>query len=213
MPPYPPTNWLYDSTFYSRMETWAAFYYTNTPTNWTGPGQLFSYGAYVSKSGAHGQGRGFDLSRIYLKVSDIGTRVFNGRYDEWRSLTGSSLTMTRKYYWAGAASLHYHFRNVLTYLYNSDHWNHIHIDISYQVHQTRTSTPHQWLRFNSFKRVWLISGAIHSASTATTARRLRASRAKLWPVAAPLDPWEHRATGSASVCQQHASALESKRID
>ena len=30
--------------------------------------------------------------------------------------------------WATSASAHHHFRNVLTYLYDSGHHNHIHID-------------------------------------------------------------------------------------
>jgi len=128
VPPFPAVQWQYDTTFYSRLEAWIRFFYVNTPYNWVTPAQICGYGAYVNKPGYHGSGRAFDLSRIYLHVDGLWERVFNGRYDEWRSLTGSALTVTRKRYFACAASIHYHFRNVLTYLYNTDHWNHIHID-------------------------------------------------------------------------------------
>jgi len=119
-------TWSYDPTFYSRMETWMSYWYNNTPLNWLKPLRLYGYGAYVNKPGAHGEGRAFDLSRIYATINGTLTKVFDGRYDLWRD--DASITTVRKRYWGTCAGLNYHFRNVLHYAYNSDHWNHIHID-------------------------------------------------------------------------------------
>jgi hypothetical protein len=126
----------YNSTFYSRLETWLEFFYNNSPVPWTRPGQIWTYGAYLNRNDGcvshHNTGRAFDISRVYCKDPATGDLVkrFNARYDQWKSTTGSTLTTTRKNYWATAASLNYHFKYVLTYLYNADHSNHIHVDNS-----------------------------------------------------------------------------------
>lgn len=134
----------YEPTFYGRLETFLSFWFANTPVTWLEPMRVYTYGAHTDSrpSVAHNAGRGFDLTRIYTTVNGSLTRVFNGRYDQWRSLTGSSLTTTRRWYWATAAGAHYHFRNVLTYPYNSDHWSHIHIDnlVSGSGNSTFTTT-------------------------------------------------------------------------
>lgn len=126
------TSFKYNSTFYSKLETWLAFWYANTPTTWRWPAQIWSYGAYVNKNDGcvsmHNFGRAFDISRLYIGINDTPTKVFNARYDQWRTLTGSALTTTRKQYWATCASINYHFKYVLHYFYNSQHWNHIHMD-------------------------------------------------------------------------------------
>ena len=87
---------------------------------------VWGYGAHYDgrPTEAHNNGRGFDLSRIYTGS----TRRFIARHDIWKNWSGSDLTRARRHYWATSASAHYHFRNVLTYLYNADHDNHIHID-------------------------------------------------------------------------------------
>lgn len=120
----------YNPTFYSRLETFLKYWSQNTPSTWSAPLRLWSYGAHVDSGsiGEHNYGRAFDLSRIYATVGGSLTKVFNGRYDQWRTLSGTALATTRRQYWATAAGAHYHFRHVLTYPYNTDHWNHIHID-------------------------------------------------------------------------------------
>lgn len=129
-----PSTFSYDTTFYKRLETWLTFFYANSPESWTRPGQIWTYGAYLNRNDGcksyHNFGRGFDLSRIYSTDPDTGalTKVFNARYDQWKSLTGTALTTTRKRYWATAASVHYHFKHVLAYPFNGDHHNHIHCD-------------------------------------------------------------------------------------
>jgi len=119
----------YNAGFYSRLETWAQFFYNNTPGTWLKPIRLWTYGVHVDKgSASHDYGRGFDLSRIYATVGGALTLVSYQRYDIWRTYTGNQLTTYRRWYWGTAASACYHFQYVLHYLYNTDHWNHIHID-------------------------------------------------------------------------------------
>jgi hypothetical protein len=126
------TSFWYNSTFYSRLETWLAFWYSNTPLNWGKPLQVGSYGVYGNRDDGcvsyHNFGRAFDISKIRGRIGTTTTTLFSARYDQWRTQTGAQLTRTRKYYWATSASLHYHFKHVLTYLYNAQHHNHVHMD-------------------------------------------------------------------------------------
>jgi hypothetical protein len=127
-------SFSYNATFYSRLETWLSFFFAHTPVAWARPGQVWTYGAYVNRrdgcTSYHNYGRAFDLSRVYATDPATGVmhKVFNARYDQWRNLTGTDLITTRKRYWATSASLHYHFKHVLTYFFNSQHHNHIHAD-------------------------------------------------------------------------------------
>jgi len=118
----------FEPNFYNRLETWMSFWYYNTPSSYLKPLKLHTYGAHTDHrvSTAHNSGRGFDLSRIYATVNGSSYLACYARYDIWKSW--SSYTVTRKRYWPTSASLNYHFRHVLHYLYNSDHWNHFHID-------------------------------------------------------------------------------------
>lgn len=116
----------YRPTFYTRMEEWEEFYYNNTPTNWLRPFRIDTFGVHVDKgSEAHDNGRGFDIAQIFATINGSLNSVAHMRYDLWKN-TGGATTKAR--YWAAAASLHYHFRHVLTYFYNSAHHDHIHID-------------------------------------------------------------------------------------
>lgn len=124
------SSFRYEPTFYARMETWHQRFRQWTPYHWTVPHRIYSYGVYVNKPGMHGEGRAFDLTRLMVTNRNTGTLFvgFNGRYDQWRSYTGTAFTTARIRYWGTVASLHYHFRHVLSYLDNSDHHNHVHID-------------------------------------------------------------------------------------
>ena len=90
--------------------------------------QVRTYGTWTNGgsdcSSWHNAGRAFDLAR--LRLAD-GTDV-SCRYDLWRDTSGGELTEARRAYWAVAASAHQHFAYVLTYLYNAQHHNHIHLD-------------------------------------------------------------------------------------
>ena len=46
----------------------------------------------------------------------------------WRDLSGARLDDARRRYWSLAAGLHQRFAYVLTYLYNPQHANHVHVD-------------------------------------------------------------------------------------
>jgi hypothetical protein len=120
------TSWGYRPSFHDRLNSWLVFWNANTPSGYPNASRVWGYGAHYDgrPTEAHNNGRGFDLSRIYTGS----TRRFIARHDIWRNWTGSDLTTARRHYWATAASAHHHFRNVLTYLYNADHDNHIHID-------------------------------------------------------------------------------------
>jgi hypothetical protein len=124
------TSFQYNPTFYQRVQAWHAFWRANTPAHWTVPHRIMLNGVYVNKSGAHGEGRAMDISRLEFTNTQTGRLEvgFNGRYDQWRHLTGLALTETRKRYWGTVASLNYHFRDVLHYLYNADHHHHAHAD-------------------------------------------------------------------------------------
>jgi hypothetical protein len=125
-------SFSYNATFYSRLETWLAFWYANTPASWLTPLRVYSLGAYSNRNDGcvsmHNYGRAFDLTRVYATINGTLGRGMSARYNIWRTWTGADLTKIRKSYWGTAASLHYHFRHVLTYPYNTDHWSHIHID-------------------------------------------------------------------------------------
>ncbi len=118
----------YNPSFHGRCDTWLQFWGSNTPSGFATPFRVWSYGVHADHrvSEAHNNGRGFDLTRIYVTSGGSLVRRFNGRYDQWNGTASAATELVR--YWATAASLHYHFRNVLTYLYNTDHHNHIHFD-------------------------------------------------------------------------------------
>jgi hypothetical protein len=125
------TSFGYRPSFHDRMNSWLEFWYNNTPSNFLKPIRVWSIGVHnddrVSES--HNAGRGFDLSRIQATGTDGDLhRRFFGRYDIWRNWDATALAAERRRYWATAASAHHHFQDVLTYLYDSDHHSHIHMD-------------------------------------------------------------------------------------
>lgn len=116
---------LINEGFFQQLYDWRMFWQANVPYSWST--QLWNFGAYSARDGSctswHEAGRAFDITSLR---DDVTTMHFWCRYDLWKSL--SNAAAHRRKYWAGAASLHYHFRSVLTYFYNSDHHNHIHVD-------------------------------------------------------------------------------------
>ncbi|MCH7231655.1 hypothetical protein L0U85_12445 [Glycomyces sp. L485] len=122
-------SFRYRPSFHSKMNDWLELWFKNTSYEkplrvWTS--LVHSDG---SSSAAHNQGRAFDLTGIYVGVgSDSPYRAFRADYNNWKNLSGSALVDTRRKYWATAASLHYHFRWVRTYLHGSGQKSNIHID-------------------------------------------------------------------------------------
>lgn len=115
----------FEGAFSARLGSWAERLVDVLPSP---PTALSSYGSWTDGGSAcdswHDAGRAFDLARVQL--SD-GSSV-SCRYDQWRSLDGAELEEARRRYWALAAGLHQRFADVLTYLYNEQHANHIHLD-------------------------------------------------------------------------------------
>lgn len=107
-----------DPRFVEQLDGWAADWAT---VSGFGPlAAISTYGAHVDKCDSwHAAGRAFDFG--VLTHAD-GTEI-SCRYDLW----GEDPTQL-KLYWRLAASLAKHFNYTLTYRYNQQHHNHIHID-------------------------------------------------------------------------------------
>lgn len=124
------TSFGYRPAFHSRLESWLQFWDAHTPDSFGRQFEIWSYGAHTDHrpSEAHNNGRGFDLSRIYVRDSG-GNLVeqFSARWDLWQGSPDEAVLQRR--YWATSASAHHHFRHVLTYPYDpAGHGNHIHMD-------------------------------------------------------------------------------------
>ncbi|MGH3741703.1 MAG: hypothetical protein ACRDT8_08795 [Micromonosporaceae bacterium] len=119
----------YRPSFHRRMGNWLEFWNTHTP--YSKKIVVWSYGVHTDSrvSEAHNAGRGFDLTRLYPTGTDGKRHLrFSARHDKWKNYGVQAKRRNRRWYWGTAASIHHHFRNVLTYYYNADHDNHIHID-------------------------------------------------------------------------------------
>jgi len=115
-----PTSFRYDRVFYGRLESWLSRFSLWTPWHWARPFRLW----------CRGEGRALDLTRIDITDPEERGLVsgFSGRWDVWRNYSGTKYITARTTYWGTVASLHYHFRNVISYLDNEEHHNHVHID-------------------------------------------------------------------------------------
>lgn len=107
-----------DPRFVEQLQAWADDW---VAVSGLGPLTAIStYGAYVDKCGSwHGAGRAFDFGVL---THSSGTEV-SCRFDTWGE-DPPRLAL----YWRLAASLAKHFNYTLTYRYNQQHHNHIHID-------------------------------------------------------------------------------------
>jgi hypothetical protein len=96
---------------------------------WAPPAQIWNYGGWVPEDGDgpswHPAGRAFDLSRIR---DAQGRDLVTCRFDEWGSLDEARRAPLERAYWKAAAILHRDFAHVLTYLTDTAHHNHIHVD-------------------------------------------------------------------------------------
>lgn len=119
------TEFAIDQGFARQLADWLAD--LEEMTGWP-MDQLWTYGTWTDGgetcSSWHHAGRAFDLSRVRL----AGRTFVSARYDQWRNESGASLARASRRYWALAASLHKHFAYVLTYRYNAQHHNHLHVD-------------------------------------------------------------------------------------
>lgn len=116
------TYWA-SAAFVTRLQAWLVDYTALTGAR---PDTLRSYGAWVGGSGHlwHGAGRAFDIAGVNRGASVLASC----RYDTWRTEAAASVARRQREYWRLAATLHLHFADVLTYLFDADHSNHIHVD-------------------------------------------------------------------------------------
>jgi hypothetical protein len=91
------------------------------------PDEIHSYGAWVrgSSTSWHSSGEAIDIARLRAGGKDLTSL----RYDLWRDAPASELRRRLALYWRTAAGLHHEFADVLTYLFDGAHANHIHVDI------------------------------------------------------------------------------------
>lgn len=120
-----PTDFWFDAGFYGQLERWLELLTTETGLD---PDQIWTFGSWIDGGSDcdswHDSGRAFDLGRL-----ERGGEVqVSCRYDVWKGYDEERQAFFRRRYWAVAASLHHEFAYVLTYLYNKQHENHIHID-------------------------------------------------------------------------------------
>ena len=112
-----PQRFRADPKFIGLLEAWAADW---VAVSGLGPLTAIStYGAHVDKCNSwHQAGRAFDFAAV-----EHGDTTISCRYD----LFGEDEAQLRSY-WRLAASVAKHFSYTLTYRYNEQHHNHIHID-------------------------------------------------------------------------------------
>lgn len=118
-----PATYYVDAAFGERLDAWTALHRLHTGQ---APDEVRSYGAWVRgrPRSWHSSGQAFDLARLRADGRDL----VSLRYDQWRDAPASELRRRLKDYWRVAAGLHHEFADVLTYLYDDAHANHIHVD-------------------------------------------------------------------------------------
>jgi hypothetical protein len=118
-----PATYYVDEAFGARLDQWLAFHQQQTGQ---AADTIRSYGAWAPSSATswHSSGQAFDLARIRANGKDL----VSLRHDLWRDAPATELRTRLAAYWRVAAGLHHEFADVLTYLYDDAHANHIHVD-------------------------------------------------------------------------------------
>lgn len=117
------TSYYVTPAFGARLERWLATHVAGTGQQ---PDVISSYGAWAPGEGRswHHSGEAFDVARLFAG----GQELASARYDRWRDDTAAEVRRRLRDYWRLAAGLHTEFADVVTYLYDSSHTNHIHVD-------------------------------------------------------------------------------------
>jgi hypothetical protein len=164
---YEPTgngsSFTFETGFYNQLAAWKEYINDNTPAAWGWASTIYSYGAYTNKPGMHGAGRAFDLGRIIYRNSDGQTQLISMRYDVWRNYSNADWYKRR--YWGTAASLMRRFRHVLTYMDNTTHWTHMHVDPHLygeldDCYYSTGSTSQPYIVQGACRQVWGLSTAV-----------------------------------------------------
>ena len=110
--------------FGARLDRWLALHRAHVGQV---PDEVRSYGAWVrgASTSWHSSGEAIDIARLRADRRDL----VSLRQDEWRDAPATELRRRLALYWRTAAGLHHEFADVLTYLFDAAHANHIHVDI------------------------------------------------------------------------------------
>ncbi len=110
--------------FGARLDRWLALHQRHVGQV---PDEIRSYGAWVRGSATswHSSGEAIDIARLRADGRDLTSL----RYDQWRDAPARELDRRLALYWRTAAGLHHEFADVLTYLFDAAHSNHIHVDL------------------------------------------------------------------------------------
>ena len=110
--------------FGNRLDRWLALHRLHIGP---APDEILTFGAWVRGSATswHSSGEALDIARLRADGKDL----VSLRHDQWGDAPASELRLRLALYWRTAAGLHHEFADVLTYLFDAAHANHIHVDI------------------------------------------------------------------------------------
>ena len=110
--------------FGARLDGWLALHRKHIGQ---APDEIRSFGAWVrgSSTSWHSSGEAIDIARLRADGHDLTSL----RYDQWSDAPATELRRRLALYWRTAAGLHHEFADVLTYLFDAAHGNHVHVDI------------------------------------------------------------------------------------
>ncbi len=119
-----PATYYVTEPFGARLDRWLALHRTHVGQSLD---EVTTFGAWVrgSSSSWHSSGEAVDLARLRRGGRDLTSL----RHDEWRDAPAPELRRRLALYWRTAAGLHHEFADVLTYLFDAAHANHIHVDL------------------------------------------------------------------------------------
>lgn len=169
------TPYYVSDAFAARLGAWMVTHREHTGQR---PDEIFSFGGWTRGEGGswHHSGEAFDIARLRTRGADAAS----ARYDRWRDDTGAEVRRRLRSYWQLAAGLHLHFADVLTYLYDANHSNHIHVDTgrfgpggaprlidrsAVQVQALQAMCRHVWSRAE-VQTTGVLDGATRDATTA-----------------------------------------------
>lgn len=118
-----PAAYYVTDAFGARLDRWLTTWTEHTGLE---PDQIRSYGAWTRGDGRswHHSGEAFDLVGLRADGADL----VSARQDRWGDETVRQGRRRQRLYWRLAASLHTEFADVVTYLYDAAHADHIHVD-------------------------------------------------------------------------------------
>ena len=119
-----PATYYVTQPFGVRLDRWLALHRKHIGQ---APDEIRSYGAWVrgSSTSWHSSGEAIDIARLRSGGRDLTSL----RHDQWRDAPATELRRRLSLYWRTAAGLHHEFADVLTYLFDGAHANHVHVDI------------------------------------------------------------------------------------